>query len=321
MTVSAGVKCYNNVRYIREALESAFRQTWRPLEIVVSDDASVDGSWDVIREVVGSHRGEKGLSVVVSRNESNLGNLGNWERICELATGELVVKFDGDDVSEPERVERIVAAAESARAAGMSPCVVGHGGWMIGPSGRPMGVMRPAARGNHTGAAMAFSRRCFTEFARAECSPRIVDDELYAWRGMMLGDFVEMGDRLVRYRVGTGVSNSLFGVRRPMSRSVHDMLEALDQCERDASKLKDADAWRVRIAAEREQAEARRDLIDGADMCIRLAGARRLRMSGRVWSFLKFAFVLPRILGSPLLFVYALVRFLVRRLGTALYKR
>ena len=317
MTVSAGVKCYNNVRYIREALESAFRQTWRPLEIVVSDDASVDGSWDVIREVVDSHRGEEGLRVVVNRNESNLGNLGNWERICELATGEFVVKFDGDDVSEPERVARIVAEVESARAAGLSPCVVGHGGRMIGPSGKSMGAMRPAARGNHTGAAMAFSRRCFTEFGRAECSPRIVDDELYAWRGMMLGDFVEMDDRLVRYRVGTGVSNSLLGIRRPMSRGAHDMLETLGQCERDVCKLKDADAWRVRIADAREQAEARRDLIDGASMRIRLAGARRLRMSGRVWSFLKFAFVLPRPLGALLLFAYALVRFLARRLGAA----
>ena len=52
MTVTVGVKCFNNVRYIREALESAFRQTYRPLEIVVCDDCSTDGSWETIREVV-----------------------------------------------------------------------------------------------------------------------------------------------------------------------------------------------------------------------------------------------------------------------------
>ena len=68
MTVTVGVKCFNNVRYIREALERAFRQTYRPLEIVVCDDCSTDGS---------------------------------WERICGLATGDYIVKFDGDDVSEP----------------------------------------------------------------------------------------------------------------------------------------------------------------------------------------------------------------------------
>ena len=88
MTVTVGVKCFNNVRYIREALESAFRQTYRPLEIVVCDDCSTDGSWEAIGEVVEAHLGEPGLHVVVERNESNLGNLGNWERICGLATGD-----------------------------------------------------------------------------------------------------------------------------------------------------------------------------------------------------------------------------------------
>ena len=232
MTVTVGVKCFNNVRYIREALESAFRQTYRPLEIVVCDDCSTDGSWETIREVVEAHRGEPGLRVVAELNERNLGNLGNWERICELATGDFVVKFDGDDVSEPDRVSRIVFAIESARAKGLSPTVVGHGGWMISPSGRPMGAMYPAARGNVVGAAMAFSRRCFTEFGHATCDPRIVDDELYACRGMMLGDFVEMNDRLVRYRCGTGVSNAILEVRRPMLRLALDWLAAVEQGER-----------------------------------------------------------------------------------------
>ena len=82
MKVTAGVKCYNNVRHVRAALESAFAQSYRPLEIVVSDDGSTDGSWDVVREVVAAHKGEKGVEVVLNRNESNLGNLGNWEKIC-----------------------------------------------------------------------------------------------------------------------------------------------------------------------------------------------------------------------------------------------
>ena len=315
MTVTVGVKCFNNVHYIREALEGAFRQTYRPLEIVVCDDCSTDGSWEAIGEVVEAHLGEPGLHVVVERNERNLGNLGNWERICGLATGDYIVKFDGDDVSEPDRVSRIVAAIESAQGRGLSPTLVGHGGWMISPSGRPMGAMYPAARGNVVGAAMAFSRRCFTEFGHAECDPRIVDDELYAYRGMMLGDFVEMNDRLVRYRCGTGVSNAIIEVRRPMLRLALDWLAAVEQGERDLARMRDASVWRERLADARGQAEARRDLVGGGTWRVRLSGARRIRMSGRVWSFLKFAFVLPRPLGSPLLFVYAVVRYLRRRLS------
>lgn len=312
MTVTAGVKCFNNVRYIREALESAFRQTHRPLEIVVCDDCSTDGSWEVICEVVDAHRGESGLRVVVERNDANLGNLGNWERICKLATGDFIVKFDGDDVSEPDRVSRIVSAIDSARRKGLSPALVGHGGWMVSPSGRPMGVIYPATRGNVIGAAMAFSRRCFTKFGPAECDLRIVDDELYAYRGMMLGDFVEMKDRLVRYRIGTGVSNALFDVRRPMLRMARDGLVAIGQGERDIERLGAASVLRGRLADDRRQAEARRDLIEGGTLRVRLSGARRLGTSGCVWSFLKFAFVLPRPLGSPLLFVYAVVRYFRR---------
>lgn len=318
MKVTAGVKCYNNVRHVRAALESAFAQSYRPLEIVVSDDGSTDGSWDVVREVVAAHKGEKGVEVVLNRNESNLGNLGNWEKICELASGEFVVKFDGDDISLGDRVEKIVRAVEESRKAGGNPAVVGHGGWLISSSGKPMGEMYRAVPGNIVGAAMAFSKRCLTDFGKATCDPKIVDDELYALRGMMLGDFLEMPDKLVLYRMGTGVSNAHLEVRRPMSRIAREKLVALSQNERDVACLRGGacvEVWRRRLADEREQAEARRDLIDGPSMRIRRAGARRLRRDGRVWRFLKFAFVLPRFLGTPLLFAYAVARYASRRIA------
>ena len=54
--VSFCVKCYNQERYIGEALEGAFAQTYRPLEIVISDDASTDRSWEIITEAVAKYR-------------------------------------------------------------------------------------------------------------------------------------------------------------------------------------------------------------------------------------------------------------------------
>ena len=54
--VSFCVKCYNQERYIGEALEGAFAQTYRPLEIVISDDASTDRSWEIITEAVAKSR-------------------------------------------------------------------------------------------------------------------------------------------------------------------------------------------------------------------------------------------------------------------------
>ncbi len=317
MKITAGVKCYNNAKYIRAAVESAFAQTYRPLEIVISDDASTDGSWEIINEVIASHEGERDVDVVKNRNEFNLGNLGNWEKICELASGDFIVKFDGDDISLPERVERIASAVGEARSLGRDPTVVGHGGWMIGPSGQRMGPMRPPRRGYAVGAAMAFSRRCFTMFGKSKCDAKVVDDEIYARRGMMLGSFLEVSERLVLYRIGTGVSNSLFSVRKPLSLGARNMLTSLGQSAQDVGKV-DAgrqEDWSRKLSDERTEFIARQELIDGDSFGIRSAAARRMHANGRVWRFLKFAFVLPRFAGDPLLFLYALVRYYSRRIS------
>lgn len=316
MLVTAGVKCFNNARYIREALQSAFSQTYRPLEIVVSDDGSADGSVEIIEEVLRERGNIEGIEVVFNRNAANLGNLGNWEKICELAKGEFIVKFDGDDVSEPGRVAAIAAAIGAARAEGCDPTVVGHGGWMMTPSGKPMGVMHSASRINHTGAAMAFSRRCYTDFPKSVCDPRGCDDELYAWRARMIGDFVEMQDLLIRYRIGTGASTALLSVRRPLLRTTRDLVGALSQCARDVESLprKARDEWRERIAALREKADARLELLTGSSIAKRRAAARMTDEPGKAWRFFKFAFVLPRMLGGPLLFGYALLRHIARRI-------
>ena len=44
--VSFCVKSYNQKELLKEALQGAFAQTYRPLEIVISDDGSTDGSWE-----------------------------------------------------------------------------------------------------------------------------------------------------------------------------------------------------------------------------------------------------------------------------------
>ncbi len=42
---------YNTEDYVREALQSAFGQTWSPLEILISDDCSTDRTAHIIVEV------------------------------------------------------------------------------------------------------------------------------------------------------------------------------------------------------------------------------------------------------------------------------
>ena len=115
--VSFCLKAYNQKSFIGEALEGAFAQTYRPLEIVVCDDHSTDGTWELLVEKAEAWRRanrDPDVTLVLHRNERNLGNCTNWEMCGKLAYGELLIKAGGDDVSLPERTARIVEAWDKA---------------------------------------------------------------------------------------------------------------------------------------------------------------------------------------------------------------
>jgi len=99
------VAAYNQEQYIREAVEGAFRQTYSPLEIIISDDCSTDRTFAIASEMAAAYRGPH--KILLNRNPTNLGISAHANRIMELTHGELVVASAGDDVSLPERTEVI----------------------------------------------------------------------------------------------------------------------------------------------------------------------------------------------------------------------
>jgi glycosyltransferase involved in cell wall biosynthesis len=92
---------YNQERFIREAIEGAFSQTYIPLEIILSDDCSSDRTFGIMEQMAsgyaGSHR------VILNRNKKNLGFGAHINRVMELAKGELIIVAAGDDISLPHR--------------------------------------------------------------------------------------------------------------------------------------------------------------------------------------------------------------------------
>jgi len=106
--VSFLIGCYNQEAYIREAMEGAFAQDYSPLEIVVSDDCSTDGTFAVAQQVAREYRGPHRL--VVTRTPSNRGLTGNCNHAFAQAKGELFVLSAGDDISVPHRTRRLVQA-------------------------------------------------------------------------------------------------------------------------------------------------------------------------------------------------------------------
>jgi len=106
--VTIAVICYNQERFIEEAVKSALAQTYTPLEVVITDDCSPDTTYSIIEKVVSEYTGPH--KVIIHRNEKNLGLAGNVNKSWELSSGELLVSQGGDDVSLPQRTSKLVDA-------------------------------------------------------------------------------------------------------------------------------------------------------------------------------------------------------------------
>jgi glycosyltransferase involved in cell wall biosynthesis len=99
---------YNGERYVREQLDSILEQLGSDDEVVVVDDASSDGTVEVI-EQLGDAR------VTVVRHAENRGYVSSFEEAIFRANGEYLFLSDQDDIWIPGRVDSMVKALGSAR--------------------------------------------------------------------------------------------------------------------------------------------------------------------------------------------------------------
>ena len=95
---------YNQEAYVRESLEAALAQSYSPLEIVVSDDCSSDGTVSVLREIIAAYAGKH--RIVLNVNEENLGIGAHVSKVMmELSSGDYMITVGGDDVSFVDHAE------------------------------------------------------------------------------------------------------------------------------------------------------------------------------------------------------------------------
>jgi glycosyltransferase involved in cell wall biosynthesis len=104
--VTFALFAYTQEKYIREAVEGALVQTYENLEIIISDDASPDKTFEIMQELVRDYSGPH--KIILNRNERNLGIVGHVNKVFEISHGEIIVMAAGDDISMPERAQTIV---------------------------------------------------------------------------------------------------------------------------------------------------------------------------------------------------------------------
>ena len=108
LLLSVCVAVYNVKPYLRECLESLKAQTLRPVEFIVVDDGSTDGSSEVCDEVA---RGDSRFRVI--HHDGNRGSLVARKTGMEAARGKYTTFLDGDDCyTTPESLAMLVQLME-----------------------------------------------------------------------------------------------------------------------------------------------------------------------------------------------------------------
>lgn len=109
--VTTIITCYNKAPWIEQCIRSVLSQSITDSEVLVIDDASTDGSVEIIKRLEAEnggrlhavfHRGNKGISV-------------SWREAVDAARGGYIARLDGDDwwLSD-EKLEKQIAALESS---------------------------------------------------------------------------------------------------------------------------------------------------------------------------------------------------------------
>ncbi|HEV2474482.1 MAG TPA: glycosyltransferase [Chthonomonadales bacterium] len=110
MTVSVVIASYNHARFLRQCVESALTQTTPPIEVIVVDDGSTDGSRDVIRSF---GRAVKPLF------QENAGTYAALNAGAALAKGDWIAIHNSDDAWDLRKLERQMELCTAEPAPGL----------------------------------------------------------------------------------------------------------------------------------------------------------------------------------------------------------
>jgi glycosyltransferase involved in cell wall biosynthesis len=109
-TISVAMCTYNSVRYVREQLDSFVNQTRPPDELVICDDASTDGTGDIVAAFARTAPFEVRTLI----QPRNVGGIANFEAAISLCNREVIFLSDADDVWLPRKIESMAKALHEA---------------------------------------------------------------------------------------------------------------------------------------------------------------------------------------------------------------
>ena len=218
---SVFVLSYNQEAFVGDAIRSVLAQECDPVEIIISDDCSIDGTFDSIRAAVQGYDGPHNIQV--RRNTENLGLVAHINLIVELASGDVIIPAYGDDISLPTRVAEIAEVFESHQ-----PWLVHSDAIAIDEAGaetqskyrkadffRTTDPLETATSMSlFLGASGAWHRALFDKYGPISFA-NVYDDLTLGFRAALEDGVAFIEKPLIQYREGVGLSHQLNRERNP----------------------------------------------------------------------------------------------------------
>lgn len=204
---------YRQAQYVEAACRAALAQTYSPLEIIFSDDASPDDTFAVMSRVAADYEGPH--VVRLNRNARNLGLVGHINYGLSLASGDMIVIAAGDDISLPQRVEKVMDVYRESKGSVMlvhsAVTNMTADGSPVGASQAPMHARGFTLRETaerlvaYQGSSGAWNRQLHEHFGDIRFTPAY-EDLIFAFRAALLGSIHYIETPLVNYRLDVGIS-------------------------------------------------------------------------------------------------------------------
>lgn len=128
--VSVIIPCYNAEKYVEEAVRSIMTQTYKNIEILVTEDCSTDNTLKILKNLE-----KEDSRIKVIQNKKNLKIVKSLNNMINIAQGKYIARMDADDISLPERIEKQVRFMEENPEYG----VCGTNAWHIDERGYTIG--------------------------------------------------------------------------------------------------------------------------------------------------------------------------------------
>nr|WP_321459158.1 glycosyltransferase family A protein [uncultured Vibrio sp.] len=204
---------YNQEEYIEEAIKGAFSQTYSPLEIILSDDCSPDGTFAMMEKMAKAYNGPH--TVILNKNETNLGLGLHVNKAFGMARGNIIIAAAGDDISFANRAEetyKIFSKNKDIFSVSSQPLLINKQGHTLGvveeTNVEDEYTIASLLKGHEYpihGCTRAYIKDVLTKFPPLEKNCP-AEDVVLLFRAVLLGGTIHKNSAFVKYRI---LNNSL----------------------------------------------------------------------------------------------------------------